>query len=140
MGSLDMSQDFFDSPIIVIPSPNDDVFLCIYYYDVDTQLFKIDLSKGSKALPNGSILSAIILASNCKVERVLKDDTNDWALAANALEQMSGGQFKRVSIPSLDLVVFHKYYSQKLLAASMHNFGDQGQYPGDAVIPSYIKQ
>jgi hypothetical protein len=134
-GTVDLSQDYFDSPITVVPSTNDDVFFCVYDYDVDIQLLKLDLRELPQASPRSTVLGAIILATTCKIERVQKGDSNDWDQAASTLEKMPVEEFRNESVSRLDLIVLRAYRNKSSISASMRNFGNQGQYPGDTIVP-----
>lgn len=132
---VELRQKLFKNPAIIIPSADTDVLFCIYDNDVDWQLIRIDPRLKSQPIANNSLLGSIVISSTCKVERVLKTDTNDWNTAVQALQEMSPSIFKKQA--------FHLMWqapNQKELIASMRNFGDQGQYPGDIFVPNYMKR
>jgi hypothetical protein len=134
-----LRRDYFDSPVIVIPSTKSNLFFCVYDNDVDWQLIRVDVSGQFRPLPRTNPLCDVVQFATCKIERVLKTDTNDWNLVAIALEKMSETEYKDQSL-GLNLFGYRVRADRKKLAASMRNFGDQGQYPGDTIIPWYIKE
>ena len=135
--SVDFGQGWFDAPIMVLPSTNTNVFLCIYDHDVDWQLIRIDLSQRFQPIPLDNPLHGIVRHSTCKIDRVPKSDANDWSYVAATLDKMPGRQYREQS-RGLNLLFFRLRAAQKDVAASMRNFGDQGQYPGDVVTPWYM--
>jgi hypothetical protein len=132
---VDLEQDWFDGPCMVLPSTNTNVFFCIYDHDVDWQLIRIDVSQPFQTIPAGPV-SGHVFHSTCKIERVLKQDTNDWNFVAATLEKMPSKQYKDQSV-GINLLVYRLRTSQSYLAASMRDFGDQGMYPGDFMTVNY---
>lgn len=125
---LDLFQDWSGGPTMVIPTTNENVFLCIYDYDVDFQLLRIDLSKKYRPLAASVFLKANVLHSDCEVTRVLKTDTNDWSIAVATIQRMPVRQYRR-GVNGLELGIFSLHTTQKTLLKILRNFGDQGQYP-----------
>jgi hypothetical protein len=140
-GNVELLHSFFCSPVIVIPSTNANVFLCVYDDDVDWQLIRIDLSQKFQGVPRESPLHSIVLHSTCKIERVMKSDsdTNDWNMAAATLAKMPANQFRNQSM-NLNFGVYRLPYDQKQLVASLRTFRDHGLYPGDPVFIQYKPQ
>jgi hypothetical protein len=135
-GQVQLLQTLDKSPIFVLPyTDSANTFLCIYDNDVDVQLLRIDL--GNAFRPTDRILRPIVLAATCRVERVAKTDTNVWAAAAKILQRMPANEFRRMSVPCLDLVVFKRYFEQGNLVAALENGGYQGAYDGETTIIKY---
>ena len=127
-----LGQDWFDVPMLIIPSTNESVFYCVYDYDIDFQLLKFDLSQPFHALPSNNPMSAAVISATCGVERVRKVDGEDWRLVGTALQQMPSHEYKRQVLRGLDLIFFRVTTGQKFLSDSiLHNFGGQGQYSGE---------
>ena len=131
-------QAWFDGPFMVIATTNENIFLCIYDHDVDFQLLRIDLSQKFQPLKANDFCKGIVIASDCKIARVLKADTDDWAIAVATIQQMPAGQYRR-AVSGLELGFCSLHTTQKTLLDSLRNFGDQGQYPGDVYIPWYMQ-
>lgn len=133
VGHVDLLQTFWECPIIVVPSTNENIFYLLYDNDVDTQLLMVDTSKPFQPPPHRSLLSRIVVDSPWYVARVPwgmgKWDDSDWGFVSSALVHMPVKQFRRQSVPNLDFIFFCVYSDQQGLAASMHN--DQPMYPGD---------
>jgi len=128
--SVDLVQDYFDGPVMVMPSTNTNVFFCIYDGDVDWLVIKIDVSQEFHQIPRESPIHNLVRGSTCKIQRVRRVDTNDWDFVADALEKMPSKQFKDQSA-GLDLLVYRLRNSQKDLAASLRNGVNGGQYADD---------
>jgi hypothetical protein len=125
---LDLFQDWANMPLMVIPTTNEDVFLCIYDYDVDFQLLRLDLSKKYQPLKASVFIRANVSRSDCEVTRVLKTDADDWSNAVDTIQQMSAHQYRR-GANGLELGIFSLHTTQKTLLNSLRNFGNQDQYP-----------
>ena len=108
---------------------------CIYDNDIDWQVLRIDSDKPFSKIPRDNPITSVVLRSTCKVERVLRGETNDWTLIASSVERMDPRRFKSQALSFVGLVT-----NQKQIANSMRNFGDQGQYSGDVVVPRYQGQ
>ena len=127
-------HNLFECPTMLLHGGRSNVFFCVYNHDVDWQLIRIELNEIFQPLPKDSPIRNLVLGSTCRIEQVSKEEKIDWDFVANILEQMSSREFKRRVIASRAFRV-----NQKKLIASLRNFGDQGQYPGEVTIPSYIK-
>ena len=138
--TIGLLQTLIDAPLILIPSSNEDVFFCVYDYDVDFELLRIDLTQPFRPVGVGDPLRAIVLASTCRVERVLKAETNDWAFASAALKEMPAAQYTHDQITGLKFGFFRIGTSQKLLFESIHTCGGQGVYNGESTTPWYIRE
>jgi len=132
--SVELLQDWFRSPIVVIPSSKTNILFCVYDNDVDWQAIRIHADLPFAKIAQDSPLAGVVLRATCRIERVLKNDTNDWHFMSDAVRQMSPRQFGNEAVHFGFLRT-----SKEQLAHSLQNFGDQGQYPGDVFIPHYIK-
>ena len=132
-----LREGCFDLPLVVVPSANKDVFYCIYDHDVDFLIVKIDLGRGFSPPPKDGPLSENILPSSCAVARVRNFDTNNWVPAVAALEAMPPDQFNRQVIGGLRLGFCHLHTAQQVAVDELRNYGSQGGYNGDTVIPTY---
>src|SRR5450756_40449 len=61
---IKLSQSWYDLPFMVIPSTNPGVFYCLYDYDTDFQLLKIDTNRKFSQPPKNKVMSANILDSS----------------------------------------------------------------------------
>jgi hypothetical protein len=102
-GSVELWQDFFDRPIIVMASTNSNVLLCLYDFDVDLHLLRIDMAERFKPFPPGSVLTHIVCASAWSVE---SGATNDWQEVLGYLKSLPSGAFKRQSVPALSFGIW----------------------------------
>src|SRR5665213_2862809 len=67
-----LRRDYFDSPVIVIPSTKSNLYFCVYDNDVDWQLIRVDVSGQFRPLPRTSPLCDVVQFATCKIERALK--------------------------------------------------------------------
>jgi len=123
-------QDFWDSPIIVIPTTNANVFFCVFDYDVDTQLLRIDLNEPFDAGAKSSFIKGNVLFSTCKIERVSTHDNAAWEAACVTLQGMPDVEYKREAT-GLDLLLFYTQIDRQSLMAVLKNRGSQGLYGRD---------
>ena len=127
-GRIELLQGAFNAPVMVIPSNNENTFYCVYDYDVDFQLIKFDLSKPFKLATDRIVLDAIVKRSTCEVARVRKADAGDWLTACKYLDALSSSEYK-ARVFGVRIGFFSIHTAQRLLIKSMHNRGDQGDYP-----------
>jgi hypothetical protein len=80
----DLVQGWLDGPLIVVPSPDENIFYCVYDHDTDFQLLRIDLKAPFVPPARNTSLGDAILSSTCAVHRVKPGETNDWNAAAAA--------------------------------------------------------
>jgi hypothetical protein len=128
---VDLEEDWFHGPCMVLPSTNTNIFFCIYDHDVDWQLIRIDASQPFQTIPGGP-LTGHVLRSTCKIERVLRQDTNDWNFVSTTLEKMPSKQYEDQSA-KVTLLYYRTRYSQENLVADMRDFGSLGMYDGDVM-------
>jgi hypothetical protein len=122
-----LGQDLFDSPAFILCSANSNVFYCIYDFDVDWQLIRIDQKQPFKPPSTKNPLQAVIRPSDCKVDRVPPRDVSDWDFAAKMVEEMSRSQFHKQSL-GFGL-------NQERLVKILRSSGEQGQYSEDPAMP-----
>jgi hypothetical protein len=77
-----------------------------------------------------------VIASTCAIRRVLKSETGEWAVVNKFLQEMPEREYERNVISS---TMFYFHTSRETLLKSMRNYGDQGQYNGDIMIPWYMQ-
>lgn len=101
-----------DWPILVIPSRNSSVILCLYDYDGDLRLLKIDRSKTFKNLADDTPLSFIVLSSPWQID---DGNNDDWQRALRYLEEVDPDSYKNHTIPSFDVRFMRSYVDRKQL-------------------------
>ena len=116
-------QDLFDTPLMVLPTTNENIFICIYDFDVNVRLLRIDLSRKFVAPKAGDFPAGIILTSTCAVEATGKTDASEWEHAAVTVQKMPAREFNN-GIVGLDLFLCRLHTSQKRLIDILKNWGD----------------
>lgn len=120
------------SPLVVIPSTNHNIFFCVCYQDPYLVLIRININEPFQKIPRESPIRDTVAGANCKIERVLYRQAEDWTLVASQLKNMPSSMYKRQSAPGLSWFGFPVLYnSQRVLAASMRNRGDVGEFEDD---------
>jgi hypothetical protein len=102
-GEVVLWDDFFDHPLIVLPATDTNVLLCLYDFDVDLRLLRIDPAKNFKPLPTGSPIGAIICSSPWQIE---PGTIEDWQETQRYLKQVSKSRFRRQSVPAIGFGIF----------------------------------
>jgi hypothetical protein len=126
-------QDFFRSPILIIPSTRTNTFFCVYDNDVNWQLIRIDLGQQFRPLPQESPLRNRVLQSTCAIDRVSKQDFGTWTFVAETLENSNASNYGEwITCPGFPL-----RGNRKKLVASIRNCGDAGIYPGELIDLNY---
>ena len=116
-GKIILWQDVFDGTVLLLPSSNTNVLLCLYDYDVDFRLFRIDTDKMFKPLSPDSDLNSILFSCTWKIG----DGTEaDWQELLNYLHKVSSSDFARQS----DSVAFRVFKSPNTL---LKGLGYQGR-------------
>jgi hypothetical protein len=90
VGTVDLYSGFFENPIMMIVPTNDNVLLCLYNFDVDIRLLKIDTGKAVQSLSLTNELGAIVCASPWNVE---PGTDSDWETVIACLEQTQAKVF-----------------------------------------------
>ena len=94
-GKIVLWADAFDGPIMVISSHDTNVLLCLYDFDINLLLFRIDTSRKFKLLsPNGS-LNRILFFSTWEIGH---GTSADWQEVLNYLHHVSPSGFARQSV------------------------------------------
>lgn len=101
-GAVVLWQDFADKPIIVVPATDGKTLLCLYNFDVDLRLLKIDPTQNPKPFPPKSRLDTIVCSSPWHVE---SGTTNDWQEMSDYLKSLPSDAFKRRAVPAFGLGV-----------------------------------
>lgn len=96
-GTIVLWQDFFDGVIFLLPSTNGNVLWCVYDYDVDLRLFKIDTSKPFTPPPVQDPINYILFS--CTWDIQLCGGT-DWGEVLAYLRSVSVADYKRGRLPS----------------------------------------
>lgn len=124
VGQMSLVQGLLHTPLIVIPSTNENIFYCIYDHDTDFQLLKFDLAHTFQPPAKDEVMSSSILGSSCEVYRVKRTDTNDWAAAAEILQTMSPSEYNRQVIGGLRFGFFQIHTARTVVLSSMRNYGE----------------
>jgi hypothetical protein len=95
IGSVVLWQDIFDGPVMLIPANDTNVLLCLYDYDVDFRLFRIDMNKMFKPLSPDSDLNHILFTCTWEID---DGTTSDWQEVLNYLHNVSLNDFERQSV------------------------------------------
>jgi hypothetical protein len=111
-GTVVLWQDFFHFPITVLPARDPNVLLCLYDFDVDFRLIRINTAKKFKPFLPGSILNSIVCVSPWEVRA---GTTNDWEVTMDYLKKIRPSEFKRVSVPSLSFGIMHVHRNRDTL-------------------------
>lgn len=114
-GSIVLWQSVFDGPVMLMPSVNTNVLLCLYDYDTCFRLFRIHTDRIFKPLPANDDLKFILFSCTWEIE----DGTTNWNEVLNHLRKVSPGDFARQTVA----VGFRHYNSPSNLLASL-------AYPG----------
>jgi hypothetical protein len=101
-GTIVLWQDFFDEPIIVMPAADGKKLMCLYEFDVDLRLFKIDPTKPFKPIPATSwgCLDRILYSSTWEVEEA---EIGDWQEALEYLKNLQPSAFMHEVVPTHDI-------------------------------------
>jgi hypothetical protein len=110
----------------------DKTLLCLYNFDVDLRLLRIDPAKSPKPFSSESRLDAIVCASPWYIEA---GTTNDWQEMLDYLKKLPSGAFKSQSVPTFDLGIISLHGSPESIQQRiegqiglMHRFG-ASQWP-----------
>jgi hypothetical protein len=96
VGAVVVWQDAFDGLVTVISGREEGVLLCLYDYDVDFRLLRIDTKKRTMSLPPGTELRSYLFNSSWEITVGRPDD---WAEIVNYLKSVNPKHFKRQSLP-----------------------------------------
>ncbi len=94
-GLIELWQSAFDGPILLISSTNADVLLCLYDYDVDMRLLRIDTSKGFSPLPLSSSINYILFTSTWDIRYA---SIAEWGEVQDYLRNASGWDYGKYRI------------------------------------------
>lgn len=99
-GTVSVAHTWGSAPIIVIPSEDGKVLLCLYgIEDMGLWLLKFDTTKVCEDIPSGSHVGEIVRKSPWKVDLGTIDD---WRWMYYHLKSMPENEFKSTSIPEFD--------------------------------------
>ena len=91
-GAIILWQDVFDGPVMLISSTNSNVLLCLYDFDVDVRLFRIDTLKQFTPLPPSSDINRILFSCTWDIRYGTGDD---WQEVSNYLRAASVADFRK---------------------------------------------
>jgi hypothetical protein len=101
-GKVVLWQDFFDGPVMLLASTNANIILCLYDFDVDVRLFRIDTSQPFRALSQGSSINRILFFSNWDIRY---GKASDWDELEQFLNSASDSRVARQLIHSGRFVI-----------------------------------
>jgi hypothetical protein len=94
-GKIVLWQDIFDGPVTLLTASDTNVLLCLYDYDVDFRLFRIDTDKMFKPLSPDSDLKHILFSCTWEIN----DGTEaDWQEVLNYLHKVPPNDFERRTV------------------------------------------
>src|ERR1022692_3838746 len=78
-GKVALWQDLFHHLIAVVPAPDSNVLLCVYDFDTDLRVLRIDTTRAFASAPaptatTSSCLSAVVLSSSWDIQEGKIDD------------------------------------------------------------------
>ena len=85
-GQIELWQDLFHGPIVVVQAPELNGFLCLYEFDTDLRLIRIDPNLPFIPFTKSSCLPAIVCSSTWRIDEA---KIKDWQHILNCLR---GGQ------------------------------------------------
>jgi hypothetical protein len=91
-GLIELWQDTCDGPILLINSTNANVLLCLYDYDVDMRVFRIDTSKTFKPLPPKSTIKYMLFTSTWEINYA---SVSEWGEVQDYLQNASGWDYTK---------------------------------------------
>lgn len=92
-----------EGPIILIPSTNNKVFFCLYEFDVELRLLKIEPETVFRMFPTNSTLSEVVIESPWQIS---DGDASDWHEAIQYLKHLSPNEFSQQSLSGINLLFF----------------------------------
>ena len=95
IGTVVLWQSAFDGPVTVFSSSDTNVLLCLYDYDVDFRLFRIDTARPFQSDPTNTVLNSILFTSSWEITDGTEDD---WRETLNYLAHTTRSHFSRGSI------------------------------------------
>ncbi len=110
---LNLLYSAFDRPLLFYPDKKNGIIFVMYFFDIEDHVFaiKLDGNKGKKNLSNinKSIKKIITSLNGFKVRYLTKEEIEN---VLNKLSSMSEEEYRKLSVPSLDLG-FYKFYVPK---------------------------
>jgi hypothetical protein len=104
-GDIVLWRDFVNIPILIMADVTNGAFFCLYHFDTDLRLLRIDPSHKFTRFPseNWSCLKNVVCSSTAGIKEA---NLSEWQRAFEILDRMSSGQFKQQRIPIYDLHLF----------------------------------
>jgi len=95
-GTIVLWQDAFDGPTMLLPAKNTNILLCLYDFDIDYRLLRIDTSKSFTPLLTSNDLSRILF----KCDWLIGDGTtSDWQEVLTYLHEVPHRVIVHKSVP-----------------------------------------
>lgn len=123
---IELLQSWYDLPFLVVALTNHGIFYCIYDHDTDWQLLKIDVNRAFDRPAMNQVMSANILASTCKIERLRPSEKRDWTNVAAMVQMLPSKQYRHQVIGGLRIGCFRIPTPQMNVVGSMLKYGEQG--------------
>lgn len=133
--NVDLTENCFNYPVLILASADSNAVYCLYDFDIDWQLIKLNLDQSFTPLPQNSPISGIVQHCECGVQRITRADDKEWKWAADEVENMSYHEFRQQCIGLAPVGVLSSRHS---VAVTLRNCGWQGQYSGDVFVPAYM--
>jgi hypothetical protein len=124
-GRVVLYEDWFNLPVIVLPATASNVFLCVYDYDTEFRLLKINLNQPPHLKLTNTFLKANVIDSTCQIDAVEANDPA-WAEAHDRLQELPARDYKR-GATGLNLLFCYLQTDRKLLLGALRNNG-RAQY------------
>jgi len=110
---IKMLHTSFDYPMLFIPNKENNSIFILYFFDIEIHVFTIKINKNTpdenKTNLNNSLKRIILATHGFKIESLSKIERDAMI---NKINMMSESDYKRLSVPSLDLGL-HKIYIPK---------------------------
>lgn len=91
-GEVVLWQDPFDGPSMVIPAVETNVFFCLYDFDTQYLLVRIDLARPFEAIDAQDILNRVLFSATCRVSNA---SSGDWNQAVAYLKAVTARDFRQ---------------------------------------------
>ncbi len=98
VGTITLWRDLVNMPTLLIADGNDGSFFCLYQFDMDWRLLRIDPRRRFVSFPsdNWSCLSNEVCSTPWEIKEA---DLSEWQRSLATVVRMSSSEFKRQRIP-----------------------------------------
>jgi hypothetical protein len=93
-GTVDLWQNIFDGPVMLIPAAETNVLICVYDFDTCIKLLKIHTDRPFKPLPSDSYLNSILFSCTSEIE----DGASHWDEVTDYLLKVSQKDFYQQTV------------------------------------------